>query len=160
MPEKLRFTPQQTSLFKDDALEIKTDLWFVPLVIKPTTFDNVLEVIPLEEVSDNDLLMMKRLLKVLIDERKEVKAAKLIQDIKSGKIPTFVRMGANEDGTVFKLEDKVYWHSNGNWGVGYKFIDDVLVSHKPDMKWLHEQPLFKITKKEYIKGEGYGKYQG
>lgn len=63
------------------------------------------------------------------------------------KLPRFVKM----KNTALRLIGEKYYRDGGDWSVGYKIIDGVLLSWAEDMgmPWLHKQPLIEITEAEW-----------
>jgi hypothetical protein len=63
------------------------------------------------------------------------------------KLPKFVKL----NNTALRLIGKTYYRDGGEWEVGYKIIDGVLLSWFPKMgmPWLHKKPLIEITEEEW-----------
>ncbi len=75
------------------------------------------------------------------------------------ELPKFVTL----NGTALRLKGKRYYRDGGDWSVGYKIIDDVLVSwaHGLGLLGLHKKPLIEITEEEWRKDNGpYAPYLG
>lgn len=67
-------------------------------------------------------------------------------------LPKFVKL-INSD---LRLRGNKYYRDGGIWSVGYKIINDVLLSWYPKMgkPWLHRQPLIEIIEEEWRKDNG------
>lgn len=66
--------------------------------------------------------------------------------------PMHVKLGD----TTMVLRGRMYWRPAGAWGVGWKWVDGVLLSHYPQMPWLHDVPLEEITQEEFmLENEAY-----
>jgi hypothetical protein len=65
------------------------------------------------------------------------------------KLPKFVRLG-NSALRLIK-RDKIYYRDAGHWEVGYKVVDNQLLSCTPtdDAPWLDNQLLIEITEQEW-----------
>jgi hypothetical protein len=63
------------------------------------------------------------------------------------ELPKFVKL----NNTALRLVGKKYYRDGGEWSVGYKIIDGVLLSWAwgMTMPWLHKQPLIGITEDEW-----------
>lgn len=63
--------------------------------------------------------------------------------------PKFVKLG----NAALRLVDNHYYRDGGNWSVGYRIIDGVLVSWAWGMKmpWLHKKPLIEISEYQWRK---------
>jgi hypothetical protein len=75
------------------------------------------------------------------------------------ELPKFVTL----NGTALRLKGNRYYRDGGDWSVGYKIIDDVLVSwaHGLRLLGLHKKPLIEITEEEWRKDNGpYAPYLG
>lgn len=69
-------------------------------------------------------------------------------------LPKFVKLGIIE----LRLRGNEYYRDAGVWCVGYKIVNNVLLSWLPrsGMPWLHKQPLIEITEEEWKRGNrGY-----
>lgn len=67
-------------------------------------------------------------------------------------LPKFVKL----DNSALRLKGEGYYRDGGDWSVGYKIIDGILLSWLPkrSMPWLHKQPLIEITEDEWRKSNG------
>lgn len=75
------------------------------------------------------------------------------------ELPKFVTL----NGTALRLKGNRYYRDGGDWSVGYKIIDEVLVSwaHGMGLLGLHKKPLIEITEEEWRKDNGqYAPYLG
>ena len=68
------------------------------------------------------------------------------------ELPKFVEL----DGVALRLIGDYYYRDGGEWTVGYKIIDDELLSWYPNMGHnnLHRKPLKEITEKKWRKSNG------
>lgn len=72
------------------------------------------------------------------------------------KPPKYVIMG----NTALRLEGDYYYRDGGDWSVGYKYENDILLTWHPGKEHpqLHRNVLTKITEKEYLENNyPYGK---
>jgi hypothetical protein len=69
------------------------------------------------------------------------------------KLPKFVSL----NGTALRLQYNQYYRDAGEWGIGYRIIEGVLLSWcwGSKMPWLHKQPLIEITEEEWRIDNGH-----
>lgn len=91
---------------------------------------------------------------MLINKGWTFKRDRILCDECSGKMemPKFVKL----NNTALRLIGNEYYRDGGQWSVGYKIIDGVLLSWAWSMgdPQLHKKPLIKITEDEWRKDNG------
>ena len=64
--------------------------------------------------------------------------------------PKFVKL----DTIALRLRGNEYYRDGGQYGIGFKLIDGILMSWYPSWKHLHKKELIEITKEEWEKSNG------
>ena len=69
------------------------------------------------------------------------------------KLPKFVKL----NNTALRLKGESYFRDGGEWSIGYRIIDGVLLiwGCGKTMPWLHKKPLVEITEDEWRKDNGH-----